>query len=217
MKLAERAEKHVRLSRCASSGHSSTAGCICCVVIRCRPEQARREPEPPSPRCALASCGPTPSSARLCRMCSRRWPGRCSHRFNRLGLASILTAAGVTLGASPELLTDVRGRPYLNLGALTAAVCRLPGLSPAALARVGVDLGTTSAGRTRRARRSHARCPEALRLARQGRRSLRSTHWQDGSRAQALCRTRCASPAARRGGARVVRRRGLLSRTRALR
>jgi phosphoenolpyruvate synthase/pyruvate phosphate dikinase len=63
------------------------------------------------------------------------------YRFNRLGLASILTAAGVTLGASPELLSDVRGRPYLNLGALTAAVCRLPGLSPAALARVGLDLG----------------------------------------------------------------------------
>jgi pyruvate,water dikinase len=64
------------------------------------------------------------------------------YKFNRLGLASILTAAGVTIGASPELLTDVRGRPYLNLGALTAAVCRLPGLSPAALARVGLDLGT---------------------------------------------------------------------------
>ncbi|MFT3921439.1 MAG: PEP/pyruvate-binding domain-containing protein [Myxococcales bacterium] len=64
------------------------------------------------------------------------------YRFNRLGLASILTAAGVTLGASPELLTDVRGRPYLNLSALTAAVCRLPGLSPSALARIGVDLGT---------------------------------------------------------------------------
>ncbi len=64
------------------------------------------------------------------------------YRFNRLGLASILTAAGVTLGASPELLGDVRGRPYLNLSALTAAVCRLPGLSPSALARVGVDLGT---------------------------------------------------------------------------
>jgi len=63
-------------------------------------------------------------------------------RFNRLGLASILTAAGVTLGASPELLMDVRGRPYLNLSALTAAVCRLPGLSPDTLARIGVDLGT---------------------------------------------------------------------------
>ncbi len=62
-------------------------------------------------------------------------------RFNRLGIASVLTAAGVTLGASSEILTDVRGRAYVNLGALTAAVCRLPGLSPQALARIGIDLG----------------------------------------------------------------------------
>jgi pyruvate,water dikinase len=63
------------------------------------------------------------------------------HRFNRVGLASTLLAAGATVGASSELLTDYRGRAYLNLGALTAAVCRLPGLSLGALSRVGLDLG----------------------------------------------------------------------------
>ena len=35
---------------------------------------------------------------------------------------------------------DVRGRPYLNLGVLTEAVCRLPGVSGELLGRVGLDL-----------------------------------------------------------------------------
>jgi pyruvate,water dikinase len=61
-------------------------------------------------------------------------------KFSRGGLASALAAAGAALGAAPELLIDVRGRPYLNLGVLTEAAGRLPGLSPEVLARVGLDL-----------------------------------------------------------------------------
>jgi pyruvate,water dikinase len=61
-------------------------------------------------------------------------------KFSRGGLASALAAAGAALGAAPELLMDVRGRPYLNLGVLSEAVCRLPGLSPEALARMGLQL-----------------------------------------------------------------------------
>jgi phosphohistidine swiveling domain-containing protein len=61
-------------------------------------------------------------------------------KFSRGGLASALAAAGAALGAAPELLIDVRGRPYLNVGVLTEAACRLPGLSPEVLARVGLDL-----------------------------------------------------------------------------
>jgi pyruvate,water dikinase len=61
-------------------------------------------------------------------------------KFSRGGVASALAAAGAALGAAPELLIDVRGRPYLNLGVLTEAVCRLPGLSPQVLSRVGLDL-----------------------------------------------------------------------------
>jgi phosphohistidine swiveling domain-containing protein len=61
-------------------------------------------------------------------------------KFSRGGLASVLSAAGAALGAAPELLMDVRGRPYLNLGVLTEAVCRLPGISPALLGQLGLDL-----------------------------------------------------------------------------
>ncbi len=61
-------------------------------------------------------------------------------KFSRGGLASVLSAAGAALGAAPELIMDVRGRPYLNLGVLTEAVCRLPGVSPALLAQLGIAL-----------------------------------------------------------------------------
>ncbi|MDB4976088.1 MAG: ppsA, partial [Myxococcaceae bacterium] len=44
------------------------------------------------------------------------------------------------LGAAPELMVDVRGRAYLNLGVLTEAVCRIPGLSAHVLSRIGLDL-----------------------------------------------------------------------------
>jgi phosphohistidine swiveling domain-containing protein len=61
-------------------------------------------------------------------------------KFSRGGLASALSAAGAALGAAPELLMDVRGRPYLNLGVLTEAVCRLPGVSSETLTRLGLEL-----------------------------------------------------------------------------
>jgi pyruvate,water dikinase len=61
-------------------------------------------------------------------------------KFSRGGLASALSAAGAALGAAPELIMDVRGRPYLNLGVLTEAVCRLPGISAQTLTRLGLDL-----------------------------------------------------------------------------
>lgn len=61
-------------------------------------------------------------------------------RFGRLGVANVLGATGAVLGAAPELLVDVRGRAYLNLGVLTEAVCRIPGVSPKVLSRVGLDL-----------------------------------------------------------------------------
>jgi pyruvate,water dikinase len=65
-------------------------------------------------------------------------------KFSRGGLASALSAAGAALGAAPELLMDVRGRPYLNLGVLTEAVCRLPGISAETLTRLGLDLPVAS-------------------------------------------------------------------------
>jgi rifampicin phosphotransferase len=61
-------------------------------------------------------------------------------RFGRVGVANVLAATGAALGAAPELLVDVRGRAYLNLGVLTEAVCRIPGLSAHVLSRVGLDL-----------------------------------------------------------------------------
>jgi phosphohistidine swiveling domain-containing protein len=61
-------------------------------------------------------------------------------RFGRVGMANVLAASGAALGAAPELLVDVRGRAYLNLGVLTEAVCRIPGMSAHVLSRVGLDL-----------------------------------------------------------------------------
>ncbi len=61
-------------------------------------------------------------------------------RFSRVGVANALSATGAALGASPELLMDVRGRAYLNLGVLTEAVCRIPGFSAHVLSRAGLDL-----------------------------------------------------------------------------
>jgi rifampicin phosphotransferase len=61
-------------------------------------------------------------------------------RFSRVGVANVLRASGAALGAAPELLVDVRGRAYLNLGVLTEAVCRIPGMSAHVLSRVGLDL-----------------------------------------------------------------------------
>lgn len=61
-------------------------------------------------------------------------------QFGRVGVANLLAATGAALGAAPELLVDVRGRAYLNLGVLTEAVCRIPGVSPRFLSRVGLDL-----------------------------------------------------------------------------
>jgi pyruvate,water dikinase len=59
-------------------------------------------------------------------------------KFSRGGLASVLSAAGAALGAAPELIMDVRGRPYLNIGVLSEAVSRLPGMSPALLGQLGI-------------------------------------------------------------------------------
>ena len=67
-------------------------------------------------------------------------------RFSRVSVANVLAATGAALGAAPELLEDVRGRVYLNLGVLTEAVCRIPGLSEQALARVGLDVPHGRAG-----------------------------------------------------------------------
>ena len=61
-------------------------------------------------------------------------------KFSRGGLASALSAVGAALGAAPELLMDVRGRPYLNLGVLTEAVGRLPGMSPSLLSQLGLEM-----------------------------------------------------------------------------
>ncbi|MDB4991275.1 MAG: Phosphoenolpyruvate synthase [Myxococcaceae bacterium] len=61
-------------------------------------------------------------------------------RFGRSGVANVLAASGAALGAAPELLVDVRGRAYLNLGVLTEAVCRIPGMSAHVLSRIGLDL-----------------------------------------------------------------------------
>ena len=61
-------------------------------------------------------------------------------RFGRVGVASVLAASGAALGAAPELMVDVRGRAYLNLGVLTEAVCRIPGMSAHVLSRIGLDL-----------------------------------------------------------------------------
>ncbi|MDB4973666.1 MAG: Phosphoenolpyruvate synthase, partial [Myxococcaceae bacterium] len=59
-------------------------------------------------------------------------------RFGRVGVANVLAASGAALGAAPELMVDVRGRAYLNLGVLTEAVCRIPGLSAHVLSRIGL-------------------------------------------------------------------------------
>ena len=61
-------------------------------------------------------------------------------RFGRTGVANVLAASGAALGAAPELMIDVRGRAFLNLGVLTEAVCRIPGMSAHVLSRVGLDL-----------------------------------------------------------------------------
>lgn len=61
-------------------------------------------------------------------------------RFGRVGVANVLAATGAALGAAPELMVDVRGRGYLNLGVLTEAVCRIPGVSAHVLSRIGLDL-----------------------------------------------------------------------------
>ncbi|HEX5656571.1 MAG TPA: PEP/pyruvate-binding domain-containing protein [Polyangiales bacterium] len=61
-------------------------------------------------------------------------------RFGRVGVANVLRASGAALGAAPELMVDVRGRAFLNLGVLTEAVCRIPGVSAHVLSRVGLDL-----------------------------------------------------------------------------
>jgi phosphohistidine swiveling domain-containing protein len=61
-------------------------------------------------------------------------------RFARAGLDSAVFAGGVRLDASSELINDVRGRAYVNLGLLTETVCRLPGITPASLQRVGLPV-----------------------------------------------------------------------------
>lgn len=66
-------------------------------------------------------------------------------KFSRSGLASALSAAGAALGAAPELIMDVRGQPYLNLGVLLEPVCRLPGVRPELLGRLGLDLPRANA------------------------------------------------------------------------
>jgi phosphohistidine swiveling domain-containing protein len=61
-------------------------------------------------------------------------------RFARAGLDSAVFAGGARLDASSELINDVRGRAYVNLGLLTETVCRLPGITPESLARVGLPV-----------------------------------------------------------------------------
>jgi pyruvate,water dikinase len=62
------------------------------------------------------------------------------NRFARAGLDSAVFASGVRLAESSELVNDVRGRAYLNLGLLTESACRMPGITPEALARVGLPV-----------------------------------------------------------------------------
>jgi phosphohistidine swiveling domain-containing protein len=59
-------------------------------------------------------------------------------RFSRLGLVRALGAFGASIGET-SLVTEVRGHAYVNIGALTQAVCRLPFVSPSALASVGLE------------------------------------------------------------------------------
>lgn len=59
-------------------------------------------------------------------------------RFSRLGLVRALGAFGASIGEA-ALVTEVRGHAYVNIGALTQAVCRLPFVSPSALASVGLE------------------------------------------------------------------------------
>jgi pyruvate,water dikinase len=59
-------------------------------------------------------------------------------RFSRLGLVRALGAFGANVGET-ALVTEVRGHAYVNIGALTQAICRLPFVSPSALASVGLE------------------------------------------------------------------------------
>jgi pyruvate,water dikinase len=70
-------------------------------------------------------------------------------RFSRVGLANVLSAAGAALGAAPELLMDVRGSAYLNIGVLTETVLHLPGVSPELLMSLGIEVGLPSGGAER--------------------------------------------------------------------
>jgi rifampicin phosphotransferase len=70
-------------------------------------------------------------------------------RFSRVGLANVLSAAGAALGAAPELLMDVRGAAYLNLGVLTETVLHLPGMSPELLSALGIEVGRPEGARPR--------------------------------------------------------------------
>ncbi len=66
-------------------------------------------------------------------------------RFSRVGLAGALQAGGAAFASDEnDLIVDVRGRVYLNLSAITDAVCRLPGVTPHALKALGIEIGETS-------------------------------------------------------------------------
>ncbi len=63
-------------------------------------------------------------------------------RFSRVGLADALSAGGAAFSGEPSDLTlDVRGRAYLNLSAVTDAVCRIPGITPRALLALQIEIG----------------------------------------------------------------------------
>jgi len=63
-------------------------------------------------------------------------------RFSRVGLSDALSAGGAAFSSElNDLTVDVRGRAYLNLTAVTDAVCRIPGITPHALSALGIEVG----------------------------------------------------------------------------
>ncbi len=156
VRLAERAEKHVgsplRVEWALLNGKV--------YLLRCDPlpgPNKRRARPRHQARGAPASRGPTPSSAKPCRTCSRRFAWSLLYR----------SIASAWHPSSRRPVSPSAPRPSCSPTCAVVristwehsrrAVCRLPGLSPPALARVGVDLGTDlGAGRAGGAGRPHA-------------------------------------------------------------
>ena len=63
-------------------------------------------------------------------------------RFSRVGLSGALKAGGAAFASdTTDVVVDVRGRVYMNLSAVTDAVCSLPLVTPHALRALGIEIG----------------------------------------------------------------------------